>query len=87
MVCIHLRNDRASQVARWLKNPSASAGDEGSISGLEYSLEKKIATHSSFLAWEIPWTEENEVLHSMGSQGLVSDQTTKTTRNDNVMGR
>ena len=26
--------------------------------GQEYSLEKEMATHSSILAWEIPWTEE-----------------------------
>ena len=29
-------------------------------------LEKEMATHST--AWEIPWTEESEVLHSMGLQ-------------------
>ena len=32
------------------------------------SLEKEMATHSSFLAWEIPWTEEPGGLLSMGSQ-------------------
>ena len=32
------------------------------------SLEKEMATHSSILAWEIPWTEEPEGLQSMGSQ-------------------
>ena len=31
-------------------------------------LEKEMATHSSILAWEIPWTEEAAGLHSMGSQ-------------------
>ena len=31
-------------------------------------LEKEMATHSSILAWEIPWTEEPGGLHSMGSQ-------------------
>ena len=31
-------------------------------------LEKKMATHSSILAWEIPWTEEPGGLQSMGSQ-------------------
>ena len=31
-------------------------------------LEKKIATRSSILAWEIPWTEEPDRLQSMGSQ-------------------
>ena len=36
--------------------------------GQEDPLEKEIATHSSILAWEIPWTEEFGELHSMESQ-------------------
>ena len=36
--------------------------------GLEDLLEKEMATHSSILAWEIPWTEELGQLQSMGSQ-------------------
>ena len=36
--------------------------------GPEDPLEKEIATHSSILAWEIPWTEESGSLQSMGSQ-------------------
>ena len=54
-----------------VKNPSASAGDEtgvGSIPELRDTLEKGMATHSSILAWEIPWTEETGRLQSMGSQ-------------------
>ena len=35
--------------------------------GWEDSLEKEIATHSSILAWRIPWTEEPGGLQSMGS--------------------
>ena len=38
--------------------------------GWEDSLEKEMATHSSTLAWEIPWTEEADGLLSMGSQSL-----------------
>ena len=34
----------------------------------EDALEKEMATHSSILAWEIPWTEEPGKLQSMGSQ-------------------
>ena len=34
----------------------------------EDPLEEGMATHSSILAWEIPWTEEPGRLHSMGSQ-------------------
>ena len=36
--------------------------------GWEDPLEKEMATHSSILAWEIPWTEEPGGLQSMGSQ-------------------
>ena len=36
--------------------------------GLEDTLEKEMATHSSILAWEIPWTEELGGLLCMGSQ-------------------
>ena len=35
------------------------AGDSGSIPGWEDPLQKDMATHSSILAWEIPWTEES----------------------------
>ena len=38
--------------------------------GWENPLEKEMATHSSILAWEIPWTEEACGLQSMGSQEL-----------------
>ena len=34
----------------------------------EDSLEKEMATHSSILAWEIPWTEESGRLQSTGMQ-------------------
>ena len=34
----------------------------------EDPLEKEMATHSSILAWKIPWTEEPEGLQSMGLQ-------------------
>ena len=47
------------------------AEDPGSIPGLGRSLdllEKEMATHSSILAWKIPWTEEPGRLQSMGSQ-------------------
>ena len=38
--------------------------------GQEDPLEKEIATHSSILAWRIPWTEELGGLQPMGSQGV-----------------
>ena len=51
-----------------VKNLSANAGDVSSISGREDSLEKKMATHSSILAWEISWTREPGRLQSLGLQ-------------------
>ena len=46
------------------------AGDMGSVQdmGQEDPLEEEMATHSSILAWEIPWREELGWLQSMGSQ-------------------
>ena len=41
--------------------------------GREESLEKEMATHSSILAWRIPWTEEPGRLQSMGSQRAIHD--------------
>ena len=41
--------------------------------GQEDPLEKKMATHSSMLAWEIPWTEEPGRTVSMGSQRVRHD--------------
>ena len=41
--------------------------------GWEDPLEKEMATHSSILAWEIPWTEEPGGLQSMGSQKVRHD--------------
>ena len=52
-----------------VKNPPANAGevrDASSIPGQEDSLEKGMATHSSILAWRIPWTEEPGGLQSLG---------------------
>ena len=45
--------------------------------GQEDPLEKEMATHSSFLAWEIPWTEEPGGLQSMGSKRVRYDLLTK----------
>ena len=41
--------------------------------GQEDPLEKGMATHSSILAWRIPWTEEPGGLQSMGSQKVGQD--------------
>ena len=52
---------------------SCGAGDPGLIPGSEDSLEKGMATHSSILAWRIPWREEPGGLQSMGSQRVRHD--------------
>ena len=67
-------SDMTERVA---SNPPANAGDLGSISGSEDPLEKAMATHSSILAWRIPWTEEAGGLQSMAlkeSTDLVTKQ-------------
>ena len=43
----------------------------------EDPLEKEMATHSSILVWEIPWTEETGGLQSMGSQRVGHNLVTK----------
>ena len=50
------------------KISACNAGDPGSILGSEDSLEKGMATHSSIVAWRIPWTEEPGGLQPMGLQ-------------------
>ena len=47
---------------------ACNVGALSSIPGLDDSLEKGMAVHSSILAWRIPWTEEPGRLQSMGSQ-------------------
>ena len=66
----------ASQVALVLKNPPTNAADRrdvGSIPGSGKSHGGGMATHSSILAWRIPWTEEPGGLQSMGLQIVGHD--------------
>ena len=51
-----------------VKSLPANAGDVRSVPGSEDPLEEEMATHSSTLAWENPWTEEPGGLQPMGSQ-------------------
>ena len=48
----------------------------------EDPLEKRMATHSSILAWRIPWTEVPGGLQSMGSQGVRHELTNTLTNKD-----
>ena len=49
----------------------------GSILGRKDPLEEEMTTHSSILAWEIPWTEEPGGLQSLGLQRVRQDLATK----------
>ena len=63
-------------MAQVVKNMPANAGnlkDASSIPGLGRTLEEEMATHSSTLAWRIPWTEEPGRPRSMGSQRVGYD--------------
>ena len=46
--------------------------------GQEKPLEQEMATHSSILAWEIPWTEEPGGLQTMGLKRVRHDSATNT---------
>ena len=59
-----------SVVAQMVKNPPAIQETQVQSLGREDPLEKEMATHSSILAWEIPWSEESGGLQSMGSQRI-----------------
>ena len=56
--------------ARWLsgKDPPAMQETQIRFLGREDPLEEEMATYSTILAWEIPWTEEAGGLQSMRSQ-------------------
>ena len=59
---------RTSLVAQMVKRLSTMRETQVQSLGWEDPLEKKMAIHSSTLAWKIPWTEEPGRLQSMGSQ-------------------
>ena len=61
------------------KESACSAGDLGLILGHEGPLEEEMATHSSILAWKIPWTEESGGPQTMGSQRVGHILVTKHT--------
>ena len=63
----------ASLVAQMIKHLPAMRETWVRSLGLEDPLEKEMATHSSILAWRIPWTEEPAGLQSTGSQRVGHD--------------
>ena len=66
-----------AKIEWWLRRKASvySVGDLGSIPGSGSSLEKEPATHSSILAWKIPWTEEPGVHGVAKSWTQLSDFT------------
>ena len=67
-VLVSLFGVLVSIVAQTVKNLPAMQETQVQSLGQEDPLEKDIATHSSILAWRIPWTKEPGRLQSMGSQ-------------------
>ena len=63
-------------MAQIVKNLPAMQKTQVQFLGGEDPLEKKVATHSSILAWRIPWTEEPGGLQSTGSQRVGHDRAT-----------
>ena len=55
------------------KASAYNTGDQVQSRGWEELLEKEMATHSSILAWKIPWMEKPGRLQSMGSQRVGHD--------------
>ena len=60
-------------MAHTVKNLPAMQQTQVRALGMEDPLEKGTATHSSILAWRIPWTKEPGKLQSMGSQRVGHD--------------
>ena len=72
-LCIYL-----SEGGSTVKNPPAMWETWVWSLGWEHPLEKGLATHSSILAWRIPWTEEPGRLQSIGLQRVGHDRETFT---------
>ena len=60
-------------MAQTVKKLPTTQGTWAQSQGQEDSMEEGMATHSSILVWEIPWTEEPGRLQSMGSQRVGHD--------------
>ena len=60
-------------MAQWVKNLPAMQEMQVESLGQKDPLEEKMATHSSILAWRIPWMEELGRLQSMGAQRVRHD--------------
>ena len=68
-----LKNTEASLMVQTVRNLPAMEETWVRSLGWEDALEEGMATHSSVLAWRIPWAEEPGGLQPMGSQGVGHD--------------
>ena len=68
LVCVISKCEQVSLVAQMVKHLPAMQESRVLSLGWEDPLEKEMTSHSSTLAWKIPWTEEPGRLQSMGSQ-------------------
>ena len=76
-----LMKEWASLMAQMVKNLPATQETWVQSLGWKDPLEKGMATHSSILAWRIPWTEEPGALQSVGSQRVGHEWATTTNMN------
>ena len=67
-----------------VKNPHAMKEIQFDSLGQEDPLQIEMPTHSSILAWEIPWTDESSGLQSMGSHRVGHDFWTKQQQHRNI---
>ena len=70
-------------VTQTLKHLPAMRETQFQSLGQEDPLENGMATHSSILAWRIPWTEKPAGLQTLGSQRVRHDQATNTCSSGN----
>ena len=66
-------SQRASLIVQSVKNPPEMQETQVQFLGREDPLEKELATHSSILAWRIPWTEDTGGLQSKVFQRVGQD--------------
>ena len=74
----------SSFVARMVKRLPTMWETQARSLGREDLLEKEMATHSSILAWKIPWTEEPGRLQSMGLQRVGHDRATSSSSTSSI---
>ena len=72
-------------MAQLVKNPSAMQETWVLSLSREDPLEKKMATHPAFLAWETPWTEEPSGLYSTGLKELDTTEATEHASYDSAI--